>query len=124
MTLKPAFLQLLFLLIINTVFSQTVITPKRTVTKIRDNVYVVQHKDAPDGNPQGNTTIIIGDQNVIVVDACYLPSSAKEDIQTIRKLTSKPIAYLINTHWHADHQQGNTEYIKAFPKITIIAHQE
>jgi glyoxylase-like metal-dependent hydrolase (beta-lactamase superfamily II) len=105
-------------------FSQTVSTNKRTVTKISEGVYVVRHKDAPDGNPQGNTAIIIGDKDIIVVDACYLPSSAREDIQMIKKLTSKPVAYLINTHWHADHQQGNPEYIKAFPKITIIAHKE
>ncbi len=106
------------------VFSQAVSTPNRSVTKLSDKLYVIRHKDAPDGYPQGNTTVIIGDKKVIVVDACYLPSSAREDIEFIKKLTRKPVDYLINTHWHADHQQGNPEYLKAFPDIKIIARKE
>jgi len=108
----------------NAVFSQSVSTPARIVTKLSDRVYVIRHRDAPDGNAQGNTSIIIGDNKVIVVDACYLPSAAREDIETIKKLTGKPVDYLVNTHWHADHQQGNPEYVRAFPHITIIAHEE
>jgi cyclase len=108
----------------NYLFSQTVNTPSRIVVKLSDRVYVVRHQDAPDGNAQGNTSIIIGDHKVVVVDACYLPSAARGDIALIKKLTEKPVDYLINTHWHADHQQGNPEYAKAFPHVTIIAHEE
>ncbi len=116
--------QLFLLLFSGHLFSQVVNTPARTVTKLSDKVYVIRHKDAPDGNPQGNTTVIIGDEKIIVVDACYLPSSAREDIEFIKKLTNKPVDYLVNTHWHADHQQGNPEYLKAFPDIKIIAREE
>jgi glyoxylase-like metal-dependent hydrolase (beta-lactamase superfamily II) len=105
-------------------FCQSVSTPVRTVTKIGDGIYVIRHRDAPDGNPQGNTTVVIGTEKVIVVDACYLPSSAQEDIDQIKTWTSKPVNILINTHWHADHQQGNAVYLKAYPDIMIIAHSE
>ncbi len=114
----------LCLVISNHLFSQAVSTNSRTITKLSDKVYVIRHKDAPDGNPQGNTSVIIGDKKIIVVDACYLPSSAREDIEFIKKLTGKPVDYLIITHWHADHQQGTPEYVKAFPDIKIIAHEE
>ncbi len=124
MKYKVIVLQLFIFLLSDHVFSQAVSTPNRTVTKLSDKIYVIRHKDAPDGNPQGNTTVIIGDKKIIVVDACYLPSSAREDIEFIKKLTGKPVDYLINTHWHADHQQGNPEYLKAFPDIKIIAHEE
>jgi cyclase len=124
MRYKVIILQLFMFLFSDHVFSQAVSTPIRTVTKLNNKVYVVRHKDAPDGNPQGNTTVIIGDKKIIVVDACYLPSSAREDIEFIKKLTSKPVDYLVNSHWHADHQQGNPEYLKAFPDIKIIAHEE
>jgi cyclase len=116
--------QLLFLFFFNYAFSQSVSTLVRTFSKVDDGVYVIRHTDAPDGNPQGNTSIIIGEKKVIVVDACYLPSSARQDINLIKKITDKPVDYLINTHWHADHQQGNPEYVNAFPHITIIAHEE
>src|SRR5437879_5148822 len=80
---------------------------QRTVTKLAEGVYEISHKDAPDHFPQGNTVVIIGDSGVLVVDSCYLPSSAREDIAQIRQWTSKPVRYLLNTHWHNDHNQGN-----------------
>jgi cyclase len=93
----------------------------RTTTKIADRIYVIRHKDAPNGFPQGNTTVIIGDRDVLVVDSCYLPSSAREDIAQIRQWTDKPVRYLLNTHWHADHTRGNGAYAEAFASLSIIA---
>jgi cyclase len=97
---------------------------KRTVTKLAEGIYEIRHKDAPDHFPQGNTVAIIGDTGVLVVDSCYLPSSAREDIAQIREWTNKPVRYLLNTHWHNDHNQGNASYADAFPTITIIAQTE
>lgn len=117
---------LLLLLILNTnaLFADSVNTKERTVTKVAEGVYVIRHRDAPDTFPQGNTTVIIGDKEVFVVDSCYLPSSAREDIAQIRQWTSKPVRYLLNTHWHYDHTLGNGVYADAFPQLTIIAHTE
>lgn len=97
---------------------------KRIVTKLAEGVYAIRHKDAPDHFPQGNTTVIIGDDAVLVVDSCYLPSSAREDIAQIRQWTNKPVRYLLNTHWHNDHNQGNSVYADAFPGIAIIAQTQ
>ena len=99
-------------------------TTQRTVTKLAEGIYTIRHKDAPDTFPQGNTTVIIGDREVLVVDSCYLPSSAREDIAEIRKWTDKPVRYLVNTHWHFDHTMGNGTYSDAFPGLNIIAHVE
>jgi cyclase len=112
------------LLVSPSLFADSSITHERTVTKLADGVYVIRHKDAPDAFPQGNTTVIIGDKEVFVVDACYLPSSASEDIAQIRTWTNKPVRYLLNTHWHYDHTMGNGVYAAAFPSLTIIAHHE
>jgi len=99
-------------------------TTSRTVSKLAEGVYTIRHKDAPDTFPQGNTTVIIGDREVLVVDSCYLPSSAREDIAQIRQWTNKPVRYLVNTHWHFDHTMGNGSYWDAFPGLTIVAHAE
>jgi glyoxylase-like metal-dependent hydrolase (beta-lactamase superfamily II) len=96
----------------------------RTVTKLADGIYAIRHRNAPDHFPQGNTVVIIGDTSVLVVDSCYLPSSAREDIEQIRQWTAKPVRYLFNTHWHGDHNQGNAEYAAAFPALAIVAHTE
>jgi cyclase len=96
----------------------------RTVTKLAEGIYAIQHKNAPDHFPQGNTVVIIGATGAVVVDSCYLPSSAREDIAQIRQWTDKPVRYLLNTHWHNDHNQGNAAYAAAFPALTIIAQTE
>ncbi len=99
-------------------------TKTRTVTKVAEGVYSIRHPDAPDTFPQGNTLVVIGDREVFVVDSCYLPSSAREDIAQIRQWTKKPVAYLLNTHWHFDHTMGNAEYLDAFPGAVVLAHAE
>jgi glyoxylase-like metal-dependent hydrolase (beta-lactamase superfamily II) len=100
------------------------VTRERKTTRLADGVYVIRHKDAPDTFPQGNTTVIVGDREALVVDSCYLPSSAREDIADIRRWTDKPVRYLVNTHWHYDHTMGNGVYSEAFPSLTIVAHVE
>jgi cyclase len=95
---------------------------ERTLTKLAEGVYEIRHQS--DGNGNGNTTIIIGDREAFVVDSCLWPSAAREDIADIRKWTSKPVRYLLNTHWHGDHNFGNQAYAEAFPSLAIIAHAE
>jgi cyclase len=94
----------------------------RTTTQVAEGVHVIRHRNVPFEG--GNTTIIIGDRDVLVIDATQLPYAAREDIAQIRKLTTKPVRYLLNTHWHNDHVMGNHEYAKAFPGLSIIAHAE
>ncbi len=95
---------------------------ERTVTRLADGVYAIRHKN--DGNVNGNTTVIIGDREVFVVDSCFSPSQAREDIAQIRQWTSKPVGYLLNTHFHNDHNNGNKTYLDAFPSLAIIAQEE
>src|SRR4030088_2773638 len=78
-------------------------TTQRAVTQLANGIYEIRHPDAPDTFPQGNTTVIIGEKSVMVIDSCLLPSSAREDVEQIRKWTDKPVTYLLNTHWHFDH---------------------
>src|SRR5580692_11651113 len=91
---------------------------QRKVTQLADGVYEIQHE------PNGNTTVIIGERQVFVVDTCFLPSAAREDIAQIRQWTGKPVSFLLNTHFHNDHNFGNRAYMDAFPALTIIAHVE
>jgi cyclase len=90
----------------------------RKVTRLADGVYEIQHE------PNGNTTVIIGDRQVFVVDTCLLPSAARADIAQIRQWTNKPVSFVLNTHFHNDHNFGNRIYMDAFPALTIIAHVE
>src|SRR3954467_10294894 len=103
-------------------WADSIATHERTVTKLADGIYEIRHPDAPDTFPQGNTTVIIGERGVFVVDSCLLPSSARQDIAQIKQWTDKPVMFLLNTHWHFDHTLGNATYAAAFPGLQIIAH--
>jgi len=54
----------------------------------------------------GNTTVQIGDDGVLVVDT-KLTAASGVLLDAIRQLSSKPIRYVINTHWHPDHVGSN-----------------
>jgi glyoxylase-like metal-dependent hydrolase (beta-lactamase superfamily II) len=58
---------------------------------------------------------------VLVVDSGHFPSLTRKIIAEIRKLTNKPVRYLVNTHWHADHITGNYLYKEAFPDVVIVS---
>lgn len=105
-------------------FADSVLSPQRQITNLGDGIYTIRHKDPFPGWVHGNTTVIIGEREVFVVDSCQLPSAAREDIAQIRKWTDKPVRYVLNTHWHTDHNGGNKEYVKAFGSLDIIAHRE
>src|SRR5690348_1180905 len=96
---------------------------ERSITKLADGVYEIRHPDAPDGFPNSNTTVVIGDKGVLVVDSCLLPSQAKLDIAQIKQWTTKPVLYVVNTHWHFDHTLGNATYLAAFPAAQIVAQR-
>jgi hypothetical protein len=49
---------------------------ERSVSKLADGIYEIQHREGGGGN----TTVIIGDRQVLVVDTGFLPSAAREDI--------------------------------------------
>ena len=104
--------------------ADSVFSPERQISNVANGIYVIRHKDPYPGWVDGNTTVIIGDRQVLVVDSCQTLSAAQEDIEQIRKWTNKPVAYLLNTHWHQDHNGGNKAYLDAFPAISIVAHPE
>ena len=69
----------------------------------------------------GNSVVIVGDDGVIVVDTGQLPSIARREIDEIRKLTDRPVRYVVTTHWHPDHWVGNGEFRRAYPGAIFVA---
>jgi cyclase len=87
------------------------------VTQVANGVYAVIGKPGV----ASNGAFIVNQDDVVVVDTHLRPSWARETIAEIKKVTDKPVRYVINTHWHRDHVQGNQAYIAAFgPGVTII----
>ena len=68
----------------------------------------------------GNIGVFISDDVVYVIDSQFADMSPAI-LQTIASFTTKPIRFLINTHWHGDHVGGNSNF--AAIGSSIIAHQ-
>ena len=91
----------------------------RTV-RVADGVYAFITPEERTGFQSGNSIAIVGDDGVLVFDTGNIPGMTRRQIAEIRKLTDKPVRFVVNSHWHPDHNLGNSEYRAAFPGVTII----
>lgn len=79
------------------------------LTPISDGVYAYTNvKSQSPGNQFGaNAGIVIGDDGLLVVDTLTTAKEAALFLADIRKITDKPVRYVVNTHYHLDHAFGN-----------------
>ena len=68
-----------------------------------------------------NSSIVIGDNGVAVIDTQVNQMMAQRLLKAIRTVTDKPILYAINTHYHWDHTNGNTIFHGA--GATVVARE-
>ena len=82
--------------------------------KISDNLYEIL------GGSGARGGVYTGDNGVLLIDSKMNENSVNQVIEEIRKLTDKPIKYVVNTHSDGDHIAGN----RYLPKtVTFIAHE-
>jgi glyoxylase-like metal-dependent hydrolase (beta-lactamase superfamily II) len=93
------------------------------VQPVADGVFAFVARDRPD-EVDGNSTLIVGRDAALIVDTNYSPAAARDVLAEVRKLTAKPVRFVVNTHWHYDHLYGNQVYEEAFPGVTVVAHEE
>ena len=92
------------------------------IKPLADGVYAAIAKPAYKVNC--NAAIIFLGDSVLVVDTHSKPSAARALIEEIKKITDKPVRYVVNTHFHWDHYQGNQAYPSSWPAgVEIISSQ-
>jgi cyclase len=96
---------------------------KLEIVKIADGVYGAIFSEPRIDPVESNSLIVVGDDGVLVLDANRTPAGARGVIAEIRKLTDKPVRYVVNSHWHDDHIFGNQSYKEAFPQVEFVAHR-
>ncbi len=84
-----------------------------TVTHVAGGVYMLEGSG-------GNIGLHVGDDGAFVVDDQFAPLTDKI-MAAIRKITTKDVQFVINTHWHGDHTGGNEAMGKA--GALIVAHE-
>ena len=93
------------------------------VVTLADGVYGFVWSDPFQDPIEGNALFIVNDRDVLVVDTGIFPSTARTMAAELRKLTDKPVRYVVNTHWHDDHHQGNQVYRELWPEVEFVSHR-
>jgi glyoxylase-like metal-dependent hydrolase (beta-lactamase superfamily II) len=73
----------------------------QNLIKVKDDLYVIHNDFVP-----GNSTALLTNDGVVLVDDKFEVDHSSV-IAELKKVTDKPIKYVINTHHHGDHSGGN-----------------
>ena len=86
--------------------------PTIEVEKLADNLFVLV-------GGGGNTAVFVTATGVVLVDT-KIPGYGAPILAAVKKITSKPVTMVINTHMHPDHVLGQLEFTQ---KIEYVSHE-
>ena len=97
--------------------------PEPRTHKINEHVYVllgpIQHANKSNQGYMINSTVIVGDKGVILVDSGGSDEVGRHIAAAVRRITDKSVTHVVNTHHHGDHYLGNV----AFERATFISSE-
>lgn len=85
------------------------------VRKIKEGIYIYAARET-----DSNCGIILTQEGVVLIDSGRRPTDSHKILSVVKKLTSLPIRFLINTEPHVDHTIGHFVFS---PPASIIAHE-
>jgi cyclase len=83
--------------------------------KVKDGIYVF----APDATTT-TCAFVVTQAGVVMIDACNSPLDSRRMAAAIKKVTDKPVVFLIDTETHGDHTANHFIFS---PPATVINHQ-
>ena len=90
--------------------------PPATVKQIASDLYFFYDYAG------SNSVFLVTGEGVLVIDTGQHPRAGQDLIDRIRKITDKPIKWVINSHFHGDHTFGNAAFKAA--GASFVAHKE
>jgi len=84
------------------------------VKQIGDGLYAY----ISDNDSSANATFLIGDNGILVIDTGLNATEGEKLLRAIRQISNLPVKYIVNTHYHPDHQGGN---FTVGPNAVVIA---
>ncbi|MBS4098263.1 MAG: MBL fold metallo-hydrolase [Sulfuricella sp.] len=104
--------------------AQAAAIPEPQVVRITPRIYALLGPvGLPSPHNQGymvNTTVIVGERGVILIDSGSSDEVGSHLAKAIAKITPKPVTHIINTHHHGDHHLGNS----AFKNARVLSSEE
>jgi len=87
---------------------------------IAPGTYLIEGEATANRQPDGNSIVIVAPAGLIVFDTGRHAQHAQQVLDFART-QNRPIAAIINSHWHLDHVGGNPLLRAAFPGIKVYA---
>ena len=84
-------------------------------TKVKDGIYTF----APDATTT-TCSFVVTQEGVVMIDSCNSPLDSRKMAAAIKKVTDKPVVFLIDTETHSDHTANHFVFS---PPATIINHE-
>ncbi|HXL25075.1 MAG TPA: MBL fold metallo-hydrolase [Chthoniobacterales bacterium] len=85
------------------------------IKKLKDGIYVYVGKEF-----NSNCGIVLTQEGVVLIDSGHNPTDSRAILDSVKKLTSLPVRFLIDTEPHPDHTTGHFVFS---PPAVVIAHQ-
>jgi len=85
-------------------------------TEVVPGIYLIE---GADGFAGGNITLLVGDDQVVLIDDGVEPIAAAL-IDSVEEIAGRPVDFVINTHVHGDHVGSNAAYANA--GAIVVAH--
>ncbi len=76
-----------------------------SITPVRDGIYMLQGSG-------GNIGVSVGDDGAFIIDDQFAPLTDKITA-AIGELTDQPVEFVVNSHFHYDHTDGNENFGRA-----------
>ncbi len=99
-------------------FALTVLTA--SAASAAEPFHLIPGQVTANKGPDGNTIVLDAPKGLIVFDTGRHPEHAQA-ILDYAKARRRPIAAIVNSHWHLDHTTGNWDIRKAFPRVRVYA---
>ena len=90
---------------LNVVAAQDFDNIEITATQVTDSIYMLQGSG-------GNIGVSVGDDGTFIIDDQFAPLTDKISA-AIGELTDQPVEFVVNTHFHFDHSDGNENFGRA-----------
>src|SRR5262245_34760156 len=70
-------------------------------------------------NAGSNSAVIVNQEDILIVDSHMTPDAGRALLRDVKTLSDKPVKFLVNTHFHYDHADGNQVFA---PVADVIGH--
>ena len=83
------------------------------IQKLAANVYMLQPigMNGATGNFGGNVSAFVGEDGIVLIDPGFFYMAPKLEA-ALKTISNKPVRYVLNTHWHGDHTEGDAFFAK------------